>query len=814
MSRGFELEADRLRAVVAPSSLDFETTADLARAQGSFGQERAMAAVEFGCGIDQPGYNIFASGPTGSGRNSGILAQVQEIARKRPVPDDWCYVYDFDDARRPTALRLRAGSAHAFADDMDELVNMVRRELPRSFESDAYEERKEQAVGGVQAERNRILRELEQEARTQGLVLQPTPMGVVTLPLVEGRPMSREQFEQLPGEERHALEARMEQFRERISEALSQARELEKEARRRVEELDRNEAMSAIGERFEEVKRKYAENEGVVRYLGRMAGDIVAHLDEFRTQENQEEGRREQPGPPRYRVNVLVTNQDGDGAPVIAENNPVYYNLLGRIEYMPVAGGAVTDFTLIKPGAIHRANGGFLVMQVVDVLTSPFVWEALKRVLRSREATLENIGEQFTPIPAATLRPEPIPLDLKVILVGTPLLYFLLYYYDEEFRKLFKVRADFDVDMPADPDANRVFADFIATHARERKLRPLDREAVAAMLDFAKRLAGDQNKISTRFAALTDLLAEANFWAGQSGAEVVGAAHIERALEQKEYRSRLLQDRLFEFIARGDLRVEVEGAEVGQVNGLAVMDMADYSFGRPSRITCRVTPGRAGVVNVDREAQLTGSIHNKAVLILTGYLAGTYAAKAPLSLSASVTFEQSYDVVEGDSASCAELYVILSSLSGLPLRQDIAVTGSVDQYGHIQPIGGANQKIEGFYATCQIKGLTGTQGVMIPAQNVKNLMLKPEVVEAVREGKFHVWAVSHINEGIELLTRHAAGSPEEPDTVHGKVAARLEEFGNALRGQREERTTIIEVPPGSATRPPGPPAPPVPPTRP
>ncbi len=814
MSQGFELEADRLRAVVAPSSLDFETTADLARPQGSFGQERAMAAVEFGCGIDQPGYNIFASGPTGSGRNSAVLAQVKELARARPVPDDWCYVYDFDDARRPAALRLRPGSAHAFADDVDELVNMVRRELPRSFESDAYEERKEQAVGDVQAERNRILRELEQQARTQGLVLQPTPMGVVTLPLVEGRPMSREQFEQLPDEQRHALEARMEQFRERISEALTQARELEKEARRRVEELDRNEAMSAIGERFEELKRKYAENEGVVRHLGRMAEDIVEHLDEFRTQEGPEEGRREQQGPPRYRINVLVTNQDGDGAPVIAENNPVYYNLLGRLEYMPVAGGAVTDFTLIKPGAIHRANGGFLIMQVIDALTSPFVWDALKRVLRSREATIENIGEQFTPIPAATLRPEPIPLDLKVILVGTPLLYFLLYYYDEEFRKLFKVRADFDVDMPADPDANRVFADFIATNARERKLRPLDREAVAAMIEFAKRLASDQDKISTRFAALTDLLAEANFWAGQNGSEVVGAADIERALEHKEYRSRLLQDRLFEFIARGDLRVAVEGAEVGQVNGLAVMDMADYSFGRPSRITCRVTPGRAGVVAVDREAQLTGTIHNKAVLILTGYLAGTYAAKAPLSLSASVTFEQSYDVVEGDSASCAELYVILSSLSGLPLRQDIAVTGSVDQYGHIQPIGGANQKIEGFYATCQIKGLTGTQGVMIPAQNVKNLMLKPEVVEAVREGKFHVWAVSHINEGIELLTRHAAGSPEEPDTVHGKVAARLEEFSDALRGAKEERTTIIEVPPGSATRPPGPPAPPVPPTRP
>ena len=815
MTQGFELEWRELRASVDPGSLGFETTADLAQVQGSFGQDRAMAALAFGCGVEEPGYNIFASGPTGSGRNSAILARVQEMALGWKVPDDWCYVHNFDDARRPLALRLTPGTAHQLSDDLDEVMSAVRRDLPRSFESEAYEERKEQAVGDVQSERNRILRELEQAARTEGLVLQATPMGVVTLPLAEGRAMSREQFEELPVDARRALEERIEQFRERIGDALTQARELEKEARRRVEELDRGEAMLAIGGRFEELKRRYQENQSVIRHLDRIANDVVAHLDEFRSQESHEEGPRpEQPGPTRYRVNVLVTNREAHGAPVIAENNPMYYNLLGRLEYLPVAGGAVTDFTLIKPGAIHRANGGFLILQAMDVLTSPFVWDALKRVLRSREAPIENIGEQFTPIPAATLRPEPIPLDLKVILVGTPLIYFLLYYYDEEFRKLFKVRADFDIDMPADAEANRVFADFVATHARERQLRPFHREAVAKLIEFAKRLASDQGRLATRLAPLTDLLAEANYWAGREAAEVVTGAHVEQALEQKDYRSRLIHDRLFDYIARGDLRVDTDGAATGQVNGLAVLEMADYSFGRPARITCRVTPGRAGVITVDREAHLTGSIHNKAVLVLTGYLAGTYASKAPLSLSASLSFEQSYDIVEGDSASCAELYVIFSALSGLPLRQDIAVTGSVDQYGNLQPIGGVNQKIEGFYTTCQLKGLTGKQGVMIPAQNAKNLMLRPEVVEAVREGRFHVWAVSHVNQGIGILTGMRAGSPEEPDSVHGKVAARLEEFSNALRGQREERTTIIEVPPGAATRPPGPPQPPEPPTRP
>ena len=568
--------------------------------------------------------------------------------------------------------------------------------------------------------------------------------------------------------------------------------------------------MFAIGDRFEEIKAKYAEFPALVAHLARAAEDVVAHLDEFRATESPSgDSRPSDKMPTRYQVNVLVTNEDAAGAPVVQEHSPTYYNLVGRLEYRPLAGGALTDFTLIKPGAVHRANGGYLILQALDLLLNPFAWDALKRALRSREAVVENIGEQWTAIPAATLRPEPIPLEVKVILVGSPLLYFLLYHYDEDFGKLFKVKADFDVDMGAGADSCRSYAGFVATHCRGEGLRHLSSDAVARVIEHGMRLAGDQEKLSTRFAAVADLLVEADFWAGREGVETITAAHVDKALEEKEYRSRRLEDRLFEFITRGDLVLEVAGEAVGQVNGLAVLDLGDYAFGRPARITARVTPGRAGVVNIDREARLSGQIHHKAVMILSGYLTGMYAAEAPLSLSAAIAFEQSYEMVEGDSASCAELYAVLSGLAAAPIRQGIAVTGSVDQNGSVQAVGGVNQKVEGFYAACKLKGLDGQQGVIIPRQNVKNLMLKPEVARAAAEGKFHVWAVSHVDEGIEILTGVPAGSPEESKTIHGRVAARLREFSEALRGAREDRTThIIELPPGVGE--PGPPTPPPP----
>ena len=812
----FEVALEHLRASCETDALGFETTADLPELKGTVGQDRAMAAIDFGLGMKTKGYNIFAAGPTGTGRNFAVSSRTQEVASKQPTPDDWCYVYNFDDPRRPRSLRLPPGRAVRFREDVEGLISSTGQEIPRAFESESYEERKERAVADVQAERNRLLRELDEEARRRGLMIQATPMGFAAVPLVDGSPMSREQFEQLPEEERKAINEKMETLRGRIQETVLQVRQLEKEVRRRLQGLDREVAMLAIGDRFEEVKAQYREQPEVVKHLERMAEDAVSHLAQFRGAGSEfEEGQPPDGAPPRYQVSVVVSNEENSGAPVIIEHSPTYYNLMGRSEYRPVAGGAVTDHTLIKPGALHRANGGYLILQAMDVLVSPFAWEALKRALRSEEVVIENIGEQWTPIPAATLRPEPIPLDVKVVLVGSPLLYFLLYHYEEEFGKLFKVRADFDVDMAVGRDSCRSYAAFIATHCRDEGLRQLAKAAVARVVEHGMRLASDQEKLSTRFAAVADMLAEANFWAGQDKADLIDVQHVEKALEEKEYRSRRMEDRLFEFIARGDLILQVDGQAEGQVNGLAVLDVGDYMFGRPARITARVTPGRAGVVNIEREARMSGQIHQKAVMILSGYLLGTYAEASPLSLSATIAFEQSYEMVEGDSASCAELYAILSSLSGAPIRQSVAVTGSVDQNGRVQPIGGANQKIEGFYAACKLKGLTGDQGVMIPRQNVKNLMLKPEVVQAVKDGKFHVWAVSHVDEGIEVLTGVPAGAPDKPKTIHGLVAKRLREFSDALRGVREERTThIIEVPPGvGEPRPPGPPppGPPIPP---
>jgi lon-related putative ATP-dependent protease len=855
----FELTADQLRAACDADTLGFETTAELPDLPASLGQDRALATIDFGLGMQTPGYNIYVAGPAGTGRKFTVLSRAREVASRRPAPDDWCYLYNFDDPRQPVSLALPAGRAPQFAREVEELVRTCKQDILRAFESEAYDNQKEQAVGDVQTERSRLLRQLEERARSQGFMIQPTPMGLVTVPLADGRPMPREQFDQLPVEERQAIEAKMEQLREEIADTVSQARQLDKESRRRLEELDRQVAMTAVGPRFAELKARYQDQPNLLRHLDRMAEDIVSLRDELRAAE-QAESPGQEAIPTRYHVNVLVTNDPTKGAPVIQEHSPTYYNLAGRLEYRPMQGAAATDFTLLKPGALHRANGGFLILQVLDVLLNPFAWEALKRALRSRELTIENIGEQYTPVPAAGLRSQPIPLDTKVILVGSPLLYYLLYQYDEDFGKLFKVRADFEVDMPGGREACRKYATFIATHCRQNHLRHLTKEAVSRVMEYGIRVAGDKDKLTTRFAAVADLLEEANHWADQDSADLITCAHVQHALEQKEYRSRRLEDRLFEFIARGDILLDVTGEKLAQVNGLAVLDLGDYSFGRPSRITAQVTPGRAGVLNIEREARLSGEIYNKAVMILTGYLTGRYATAAPLSLSATVCFEQSYEMIEGDSASCAELFAILSGLSGVPIHQGIAVTGSVDQNGNVQPIGGVNQKIEGFFAACKLKGLpagrveglpasgglspsvgahrcapsgpsscgglpagrveglpadclAGDQGVIIPSQNVKNLMLKPEVTKAVEEGRFHIWAISHVDQGIEILTRLPAGSPDQADTIHGKAASRLRDFAEALKGKPEERTThIIELPPGAVQpRPPGPPPPPVPP---
>lgn len=761
-----------LRRVCDPASLGFADTREVTPMEGTIGQDRAVQAMQFGLDIRAVGYNLFVAGPPGTGRNTSLRAYLNEIAKQRPVPPDWCYVYNFADPVRPLTIQLPPGRGRELARHMDELVDACRREIPRAFDSDAYNQRRESIQREIQQERERMFALVEEEAKRRGFTLSTTPMGIATVPMRDGHPMSREEYEALPEDERRQYQEAGAQLESLISQTVLQVRRNEKEAARRMEELDKQVAEYAIGPLFDDLRSHYEGMDRVLEYLQHVREDIINNLDAFRAQEAQPQGPAALfPRPPRddvftrYKVNCIVNNKDCEGAPVVIENSPTYYNLFGRVEFRAQLGAMVTDHTMIKPGAIHRANGGFLIVQAYDLVTSFLSWEAMKRTLRSKEARIENLGEQFLAIPSTSLSPEPIPLDVKVILVGTSYVYHVLSTVDEEFRKLFKVRADFAVDMERTPETERRYAAFVCNRCRDFGLRPFDAGAVARVIEHGSRLVEDQNKLSTRFIDIADLLVEANFWADKdNGSATVTAAHVEQAIEAKVYRSSLVEERIQELIEDGTIMIDSAGEVVGQVNGISVYDLGDYRFGRPSRITARVSMGRGQVMNIEREIQMSGRIHSKGFLIVQGYLNGRYAQERPLALSASIGFEQVYDEVEGDSASAAELFALLSALAGQPLKQGLAVTGSVNQRGEIQPVGGVNEKIEGFYAVCKARGLTGDQGVIIPRANVRHLMLRREVIDAVAEGKFHVYAISSIDEGLELLTGLPAGEADSEGT--------------------------------------------------
>jgi lon-related putative ATP-dependent protease len=577
---------------------------------------------------------------------------------------------------------------------------------------------------------------------------------------------------------------------------MRQMHQLEKDAAERVRQLDHEVALFAVGPLLEDLRERYAGHADILAFLRRVQNDLLEHLDDFRPSSSQEPGAQVglaevaalQRADPlaRYRVNVLVDNGRQPGAPVVFERNPTYYNLAGRVDYRAAFGAMVTDFHQIKPGAVQRANGGFLVLQALDVLRNPFSWEALKRALLSREAAIENLAEQISALPTATLRPAPIPLDLKVILIGSPEMYQALYHVDDNFRELFRVKADFAPEMAWDEEHVHNYAAFISQLARTESLRHFDRGGVARVVEYGARRREHQGKLSTRLLEIGDLVTEASFWAGKAGHELVQAEDVDRAVERKEYRSNLVEERLREVIAERTIAIATEGARVGQVNGLSVIELGDYTFGLPARVSARVALGRGSVQSIEREIELSGPIHSKGVLILSGYLAGTYAQRWPLALGATLTFEQSYSGVEGDLASSTELYALLSALSGVPLKQGIAVTGSVNQYGEVQAVGGVTHKIEGFYAVCRERGLTGEQGVAIPAANVRHLMLSEEVVAAVRAGRFHIWALRSIDEGLELLMGQPAGRREAegeypPGSVHRLVEDRLRAYAETAQ---------------------------------
>jgi lon-related putative ATP-dependent protease len=811
------LPADALRWTCDPAGLGFATTADLPVEEHITGQARAVRALTFGLSVEQPGYNIFVSGYPGTGRNTYARTEVQAAARERPVPSDWCYVRDFAAADRPIAISLPAGRGRVFRDGMSEFLKEVSDGLRRVFTSEPYERQRAELIKTYAQKVEGVWDALEAQARLRGFSLQRTPTGVLTVPVdLRGEPIPAEIFEALPKAEQAHLVERMKELEELVGESGRKIRALEREGRDAIRRLEIETARVVIDAPLERLRQEYAEHPKVIAFLEASKQDMLTRVSDLRAVGADEAGGRPsllpltRPEPfGRYQVTLLVDNSATRGAPVVVEPNPTYYNLVGKAEYRAEFGTLVTDPSMIKAGALHRANGGYLILQIRDVLTNPFAYEGLKRALRSREITIEPLGESLGMIAVSTLRPEPIPLDVKVVLIGTPDLYHLLYALDEEFEKLFKIRADFDVVMDRTPASEREYVRTIASVCRNAHARHFDAAGVAAMLEHSARIAGNQDKLSTRFDAVTEIAFEASAWAAREGRDLVTQDDVRRAIEEKVHRSNLIEEKIRELIARGQLLVDTDGAVAGQINGLSVLQMGDYTFGHPSRITARASLGSRGVIHVEREARMSGRIHTKGVFVIAAFLAARFAQQYPLSISASLTFEQLYSDVEGDSASSTELCALLSELSGLPIDQGIAVTGSVNQRGEIQPIGGVNEKVEGFYYVCKIKGLTGRQGVVIPHQNVRDLMLRDDVVSAVREGRFHVWAVRTVDEEIELLTGVAAGTPDAAgvypaDSVNGRVAARLAEFARRYRefavtdGQRAPDRQVDEVGAGHA----------------
>lgn len=793
-----ELSPGQLRRVIDPKKLGIESTERVEPLRGIIGQDRAVRALQFGLDIQAVGFNTYVAGPPGIGKMTAIESFLEELAREKEIPPDWCYMNNFSDPYLPKVCKMPPGRGRRLHEDMKTLIEHVSGEVPKVFESEEYETKRSDIAKKLNRQREEVMDELSQQASESGFSLQSTPLGLAFVPVKDGHPLGEQEFEALPDEERQERRKNLKRLKEELKTGMKQIRERERDFQKKLRELDKEVVLYLVGGLIEDLTEKYEDLPDVVKFLQEVQDDILDNVDAFKGKPGPPESDQDLPQFPlteglpfrKYEINVLVDNGDHEGAPVVVEQNPSYTNLFGRIEKEALLGALHTDFTMIRPGSLHRANGGYLVLPADDTLRDSMTWDGLKRALRSHEIQIEDPGERLGFIAAKSLRPQPIELDVKVILVGRPLLYHLLHMYDEDFPELFKVKADFDTSMDYDNENIKDFLSFLCTVCEKESLKHLKADAVAKLLEYASRLAEDQEKLSTHFGAMADLLREANFWARQEESSHISPDHVQRAIDEKVYRSNLIQKKIEEMISRGTLLIDTDGERTGQVNGLSVLSVGDYTFGKPSRITASVGPGREGIIDIEREVEMGGPVHSKGVLILTGYLGQKFARDKPSSLAARLVFEQSYEGVEGDSASSTELYALLSALSGLPVKQEIAVTGSVNQQGEVQAIGGVNQKIEGFYDVCKVKGLTGKQGVIVPESNVKNLMLREDVVEAVRSGKFHIWTVKTVDDGIEALTGVSAGQRDDdghfPEgSVNYLVEKRLEEFAQNLKEYRE-----------------------------
>ena len=774
------------------NKFSFKTTDDIEPFKGIIGQERAVKAFEFGLNVKMKGYNIYVSGPCGSGKTTYAKLSAKEKAKNEAVPYDWCYVYNFDDPRSPLSLRFEPGIGRQFRDDMNELVSFFKTELTKAFTSEDYDKEKSDLSRTYDDKRDELIKKLDSVASENSFALKTSNSGIIFQPIIDNVLITEENYDSLDEDVKNGINERLESMQDVVNSIMRDIKNIDKEYRQKMDDLDYKIGMFAIGHYVSALQEKYQYSERVIKYLESVQEDVLENIDQFSEQEPDEEdpvaalipklgGTKNDDATLKYRVNLIVDNSKTEGAPVIVDYNPTYYNLVGEVEYDNEYGNLTTDFMKIKPGLMHRANGGYLIIQAQDLLSNVQAWEALRRIIKTKEITIENLRDQVGAIAVTTLKPEPIPSDVKVILVGGAYYYELLRGYDEDFSKLFKIRADFDYEMDRNDENIFKIAGFISKFCENEKTLPFDSSAVASVIEYSSRSVESQKKLSTRFNLIAEILAESATWAQLDNAEIVTAEYVKKAEEEKAYRLSMYQEKMNELLDNNTIMIATDGYCVGKINGLAVLDMGDYSFGSPTRITATTYMGKSGIVNIEKEAEMSGPTHNKGVQIITGYLGRMYAQKMPLSLSCRIAFEQNYNGIDGDSASSTELYCILSSLSEIPVNQSLAVTGSVNQCGEIQAIGGVTHKIEGYFDLCSRRGLTGKQGVVIPESNVNDLVLKDDVIEAVKNGMFHIYSISTIDEGIELLLGTEAGIMDEngdypPESVHGKVMAKLKKF--------------------------------------
>jgi lon-related putative ATP-dependent protease len=773
--------------------LGFKTTVELEPLREAFGQDLAMRAVRFGLDLEHPGYNIFAIGLPGSGRRTMIRQLLEDRAKHEPTPPDWCYVCNFDTRREPYALQLPPGRGPELREDVDRLLADLRASLPKALQSEEFRRQRSQIAERAMATQRELIEGFQKQIENEPHVtLAQTPAGFAVAPAIGDEPIDEKRFKELPEDEQQQIQDRRREMEKAFAEVQYRIHEAERSAQRQVLDLQRSVALGVVQHSVRDLEARWRSVPDVIAHLERLADEIVEHADQFSASDDETDTAREMPAPEledplgRYRVNVIVCHTPDSGAPVVQEANPTYHNLIGRIEHRVRFGTMVADFSDITAGAIHRANRGYLILDAADVLRQPLAWIALKNTLRTQSIRLEEVIEHTSPIATTTLKPQPIPLTVRVILIGDPYTYHTLHAYDDDFRELFKVKADFSPYMERDAEAERAYGSFIAARCEEESLPPFDAAAAARVAEFGSRLAGHQNRLSTQFGAVGDLVREAGFFARSAGRKTVTTEDVARAIREREERVNRPERELLNLIEEDTLTVEPSGAKVGQLYGLAVLSAAEHAFARPIKVEASAFMGTSGVVDIEREVRLGGPLHNKGVLVLSGYLGDLFAQDHPLIMSASLSFDQLYEEVEGDSASAAELYALVSAVAGVPLRQGVAITGAVNQKGDIQPIGGVTIKIEGFFRACERRGLTGDQGVIVPARNLSNLVLNDEVVEAVRAGQFHIWPIRQVEEGWQILAGMPAGARDESgrfpeNSVYGRAAARLWEWARGWR---------------------------------